>query len=173
VSEGSQASPTHHEPLLHKQTVDGSNTQHIKPLSPNDFRGDCTKGQTFLNSCELYAALTPHQFVNNNAKIMWAFSFIKSGCATQFVDQHIRSYQNMGSISYETWGEFVEDFMVDFCPKNKVQTSRTELETSRFFQNGRTINEYVDDFKELVDCAQYFEGAHIVLKFWQGLNPKV
>jgi hypothetical protein len=104
---------------------------------------------------------------------MWAFSFMKSGRAAQFVDQHMRSYQNVGLIWYKTWGEFVEYFVADFCPKNEVQTLRTELETSRFFQNGRTVNKYVDDFKELVDCAQYFEGAHIVLKFRQGLNPKV
>jgi hypothetical protein len=62
----------------------------------------------------------------------------------------MRSYQNVGSISYETWGEFIEDFVADFCLKNKVQTSRTKLETSRFFQNGRTIDKYVDDFKELL-----------------------
>ena len=37
----------------------------------------------------------------------------------------------------------------------------------------QTINEYVDDFREIVDCARYFEGAHIVLKFRQGLNPKI
>jgi hypothetical protein len=98
-------------------------------------------------------ALTPHQFTNNNAKIMWAFSFMKSGCAVQFVDRHMRSYQNVGSISYEMWGEFIEEFVADFCLKNKVQTSRTELETSRFFQGGRTINEYVNDFKELVNQA--------------------
>jgi hypothetical protein len=77
--------------------------RHIKPLSLNDFRGDRTKGQTFLNLCELYVALAPHQFANDNVKIMWVFSFMKSGCAAQFVDQHMRSYQNVGLILYETW----------------------------------------------------------------------
>jgi hypothetical protein len=43
--------------------------------------------------------------------------------------------------------------MADFCPKNKVQTSRTELEILRFFQNSRIVDEYVDDFKELVNRA--------------------
>jgi hypothetical protein len=53
----------------------------------------------------------------------------------------------VGSISYKTWGEFIEDFMADFCLKNEVQTSRTKLETLRFFQNGRTIDKYIEDFK--------------------------
>jgi hypothetical protein len=82
---------------------------------------------------------------------MWAFSFMKSGRAALFVDQHMRSYQSIGLISYETWREFVEEFVADFCPKNKVQTLRTELEILRFFQSRRTVDEYVDDFKELVD----------------------
>jgi hypothetical protein len=92
-------------------------------------------------------ALAPHQFANDNAKIMWAFSFMKSGCAAQFMDWHMRSYQNVGSISYETWGEFVEEFVADFCLKNEVQMLRTKLETLRFFQGGRTV----DNFKELID----------------------
>jgi hypothetical protein len=33
----------------------------------------------FLNSCKLYTALAPHQFMDNHAKIMWALSFMKSG----------------------------------------------------------------------------------------------
>jgi hypothetical protein len=65
----------------------------------------------------------------------------------------MRSYQNVGLILYEMWGEFIEDFMADFCPKNEVQTSRTELETLRFFQNRRTADKYIDNFKELVDRA--------------------
>jgi hypothetical protein len=81
VSEGSQASSTHHKPLLHDRTGDGSNMRHIKPSSPNDFGGDCTKEQMFLNLCKLYVALALHQFTNDNMEIMWAFSFMKSGCA--------------------------------------------------------------------------------------------
>jgi hypothetical protein len=70
-------------------------------------------------------ALTPHQFMNDNTKIMWAFSFMKSGRAVQFMDRHMRSYQNVGSILYKTWGEFIEEFVADFCLKNEVQTLRT------------------------------------------------
>src|SRR6202035_5372738 len=49
--------------------------RHLKPASPSDFDGDRTKGRTFLNSCELYVTLAPHQFADDQAKIMWAFSF--------------------------------------------------------------------------------------------------
>jgi hypothetical protein len=44
------------------------------------------KGRAFLNLCELYIRLTPTQFTDDHANIMWAFSFMKSNQAAQFVD---------------------------------------------------------------------------------------
>ena len=150
-----------------------STARLIKPASPNEFSDERTKGCSFLNSCELYLNLAPHQFEDEHSKVMWAMSFMKGGCAARFVDRQMRSYQSVGSLPYESWGNFVTEFTSDFCPKNEVQTSRTELETSRYYQGSRTVDEYVDDFREIVDRAHYFEGSHIVLKFRQGLNPKI
>jgi hypothetical protein len=100
---------------------------------------------------------------------MWALSFMKSGWAARFVDRQMCAYHDIRSLSYPLWQEFVDEFIIDFCPKNEVQTSRTELETSRFFQGSRDV----DDFRELIQRAQYLEGAHIALKFRQGLNQKI
>jgi hypothetical protein len=47
------------------------------------------------------------------------------------------------------------------------------LKTSKYFQGSRTIDEYVDEFHEMIDPARYFEGAHIILKFCQELNTKI
>ena len=92
------------------------------------------KGCSFLNSYELYINLAPHQFEDEHAKIMWAMSYMKSGCTVRFVNRQMRSYQAIGSLPYATWMEFVVEFIADFCPKNEVQTLRTELETLRYFQ---------------------------------------
>jgi hypothetical protein len=35
------------------------------------------------------------------------------------------------------------------------------------------VDEYIDDFCKMIDRARYFEGAHIVLKFHQGLNVMI
>jgi Retrotransposon gag protein/Zinc knuckle len=93
--------------------------------------------------------------------------------AAHFVDRKMRMHNVVGSLTYTTWQEFVLEFIADFCPKNKVQTLQTELETATYFQGSQTIDEYVDSFREIVDKARYFEGAHIVLKFCQGLNAKI
>jgi Retrotransposon gag protein/Zinc knuckle len=168
ASERSNPSPLHES---HREPRPSARL--IKPASPNDFSGERTKGRAFLNSCELYLHLAPHQFEDEHAKIMWAMSFMKSGRAARFVDRQMRGYHSVGSLPYESWTDFVVEFVSDFCPKNEIQTSRTELETSKYYQGARTVDEYVDDFRELVDRARYFEGSHIVLKFRQGLNPRI
>jgi hypothetical protein len=150
-----------------------ADTWHIKPSYPNEFGGDRMKGQVFLNSCKLYTALTPHQFTDDQAKIMWALSFMKSGHAAHFVEQQMRGYHDIGSLSYGLWQEFVYKFIAEFCPKNEVQTSRTKLETMKFFQGGRNVDKYIDDFRKLIQQACYFEGTHITLKFHQGLDEKI
>jgi hypothetical protein len=122
-------------------------------------------GRAFLNSCRLYIALVPHQFADNHAKVMWALSFMKGRCAAQFIDHHMHCYQMIGSLSYLSWQEFAEEFAAEFCLENKIQTLRTELETSRCFQGSQMVNEYVNEFHKMIKQANYFEGSHIVLKF--------
>jgi Retrotransposon gag protein len=148
-------------------------SSRIKPANPSEFSGDRTKGCAFLNSCNLYFALTPRQFADDHAKIMWAFSFMKNERAARFVDRKMHMYDVVGSLTYTMWQEFALEFVAEFCPKNKVQTSQTNLETATYFQGSRTVDEYVDSFREVVEKARYFEGAHIVLKFCQGLNAKI
>jgi hypothetical protein len=104
---------------------------------------------------------------------MWVLSFMKSDRVVCFVDRHMRNYQSVGGLPYSTWQEFVAEFMAEFCPKNEVQTARTALETLKYFQGSRTVDEYVDEFRKMIERARYFEGAHIVMKFRQGLNPKI
>jgi hypothetical protein len=104
---------------------------------------------------------------------MWAFSFMKSNCAARFVDRQMHLYSVVGSLTYSSWPKFVMEFISEFCPKNEIQVAQTNLETPKYFQGSKTIDEYIDNFCEIINHMRYFEGSHIVLKFCQGLNPKV
>jgi len=53
-------------------------THWLKPATPSEFTGDCTKGHAFLNSCDLYIGLAPTQFTDDQARIYWVLSLWKA-----------------------------------------------------------------------------------------------
>jgi hypothetical protein len=104
---------------------------------------------------------------------MWAFSFMKSDRVAHFVDCQMCNYQEVGGLPYSTWSDFVHEFISEFCLKNEILTMQTDLKTSRYHQGTKTVDEYIDNFREMIGWAHYLEGSHIVLKFRQGLNLKI
>ena len=50
----------------------------LKPALLLEFDGDHTKGMAFLNSCQVYIHLCPNSFTDEQAKIVWAMSYMKA-----------------------------------------------------------------------------------------------
>ena len=74
---------------------------------------------------------------------------------------------------YATWSAFRQAFIEEFYPKNERQRALTRLETSAYHQNKRSMDEYIDEFKDLIDLAGYKEGLAIVMKFRKGLRRDI
>jgi len=148
-------------------------THQLKPATPSEFTGDCMKGCAFFNSCDLYIGLAPTQFTNDQARIYWVLSFMKGNFTVCFTDWTMWLVQQMGSLPWVTWAEFRLKFICNSCLKNEVQTAHMDLETSKYHQGSCSVDEYIDEFCELVDHAEYTEGTNIVLRFWHGLSPVI
>lgn len=83
----SLAQPTAPAPPVHTQpSANRPSAPPLKPTTPNDFDGTRDKGRAFLNSCELYMSLVPQQFSDDQTRIGWALSYMKSGHASLFAD---------------------------------------------------------------------------------------
>ena len=145
----------------------------IKPAAPADFDGDRTKGRTFLNSCDLYMSLVSDQFADDSARIYWALSYMKSGRAAAFADRTIRENAPTNAVPYGSWMLFREAFKEEFFVRDEGQAARLKLEGTRYHQGARTVEEYIDEFRDLVDRAGYKEGSIVVLKFRHGLHPEI
>jgi len=74
---------------------------------------------------------------------------------------------------FSHWSSFRDKFVEEFCPKNEAQMALARLETSAYYQNQRSVDEYVDEFKDLIDRAGYSEGLAIVTKFRCGLQRDI
>ena len=98
---------------------------------------------------------------------------MKVAHAARFTDCAMKTAQSDRSLPWLSWADFRLEFVCKFCPKNEVQTAHTDLETTKYHQGSHSVDEYVDEFCELVDRAKYTEGSNIALKFRHGLNSTI
>jgi hypothetical protein len=98
---------------------------------------------------------------------------MKKGRASRFAQRILREQMEKKVILYPTWDKFRTVFISEFCPKNETQMALAKLETSGYFQGKRSVDDYIDDFRELIDQAGYKEGLPIVAKFRRGLNRDI
>jgi hypothetical protein len=71
------------------------------------------------------------------------------------------------------WDAFIKDYISHFCPLNKRTTVLMKLETKQYYQNKCDVEEYINEFEELINMSQYKDGLAIVLKFHHGLNATI
>ncbi|KAF5378469.1 hypothetical protein D9615_007024 [Tricholomella constricta] len=144
---------------------------HIRPSPPPVYDGARSGGRAFWNACQLYFSLSVGQFADDHARISWVLSYMQHGRAADFVG---RVFQ-YGSVkrAFPTWKDFSSNFEKEFFLFNEVADAALTLESTAYFQNGRTIDEYIDSFKALWIKADYPDGRHLVLKFHRGMDPKL
>ena len=57
-----------------------------RPSVPPDFDGNRAAGRAFLNACQIYFRLRPEEFSDEQFKIIWAMSYMKTGRAQKWTD---------------------------------------------------------------------------------------
>ena len=71
------------------------------------------------------------------------------------------------------WRDFEQDFVSKFCQKDEATAAMTKLESTRYYQGRKSVDDYIDEFSELVDEAGYTDGLAIVMKFRKGLDRDI
>ena len=143
---------------------------HIKPATPSEFDGDRSKGRAFLNSCNLYVNLRLSEFRDDQVRIFWTLSYMKTGRAATFADRVMRENRSDNPV-FATWQAFEDAFKDEFFPEDERTDAKMVLESARYFQGRRKLDAYIDEFMELVIRSGYVDPSAIVLKFRRGLDP--
>lgn len=175
-----QAKPALETPLPAKPNVlsppaDSPRTRTARPAAPPDFDGDRTKGMAFLNSCQTYIRLCPKEFQDEQTKIVWAMSYMKSGRAQKWTARIFRWEQlpeNLHSTRFIDWEDFRDEFKAEFTPAHADSLAINRLESTAYFQKLRSLDDYIDEFQDLVTEAGYTDPKTIVVKFRRGLNAQ-
>ncbi|KAF5378851.1 hypothetical protein D9615_006886 [Tricholomella constricta] len=144
-----------------------SGSHHLRPSPPPIYDGARSGGHTFLNACKLYFSLCGGSFADDHARIIWVLSYMQHGRAADFVSQ-VFQFGTAKDV-FPAWKDFEDTFRGEFFFRDAALT----LESTAYFQNGRSIDEYIDSFRSLWVKAGYPDGRHLVLKFRREMDPKL
>ncbi|KAF5376988.1 hypothetical protein D9615_007343 [Tricholomella constricta] len=148
-----------------------SGSHHLRPSPPPIYDGARSGGRAFLNACKLYFSLCGGSFADDHARIVWVLSYMQHGRAADFVS---RVFQfGTAKDVFPAWKDFEDTFRGEFFLFDEVADAALILKSTAYFQNGRSIDEYIDSFRSLWVKAGYPDGCHLVLKFRRGMDPKL
>jgi hypothetical protein len=60
-----------------------------------------------------------------------------------------------------------------FCPEDEATHALMRLESNRYFQATRSVEDYVDEFEDLIDLSGYTDPLVTVVKFSRGLSTAI
>lgn len=156
--------------------TDPPRTRTARPAVPAEFDGDRTKGTAFLNSCQTYIRLCPKEFADEQTKIVWAMSYMKAERAAKWTARVFRWEQqpdNKQSTRFLDWADFMEEFRKEFTPAHADALAINRLESSAYYQKTRSLDDYLDEFLDLITESGYTDQKTIVVKFRRGLNSQI
>ena len=167
IEQTSQSPPT--PPIL------STAPQHRRPVPalPSEFDGDRTKGLEFLMSCQIYIRLCPDNFSDEQAKIVWAMSYMKSGRVGRWAARVFKWEEVRQTPWFPDWEGFRDEFKKEFCPAHTEATAINQLEFTAYFQRNRSVDAYLDEFVDLIVEAGYTDAKTVVIKFCKGLDPQI
>ena len=144
------------------------------PALPSEFDGDRSKGSAFLRSCTTYVLLCPDSFSDDQTKIVWTLSYMKSGRAAKWAARVFRfQEENEGYSKFLDWDDFKTEFRKEFCPANSEAAAINKLESMAYYQKSRSVDDYLDEFLDLIAESGYTDPKTLVVKFRRGLDPQI
>jgi hypothetical protein len=100
-------------------------------------------------------------------------SYMKTGRTGRWATQEFEHEVWDGNLRFIDWLDFEDEFRKDFLPLNSEATAVNILETTAYFQGKRTVNDYLDQFQDLIDDSGYTDPKTIVVKFRRGLDRRI
>ena len=103
-------------------------------------------------------------------------TFMNQGRAQKWANRIYRwesTPTNSGADYFVDWDDFRSCFQTEFFPLHSEATATNRLEGTTYFQGRRTVDDYLDDFQDLISDSGYADSKTIVVKFRRGLNPTI
>src|SRR5882762_8954284 len=103
-------------------------------------------------------------------------SYMKAGRAQRWTTRiFLWSFrpENSESTRFFDWQDFREEFEKEFTPVHADAVAINRLESEAYFQKRRSLDNYIDEFQDLIADAGYTDQKTIVVKFSRGLDTHI
>jgi len=144
----------------------GTNTgPHIEVAKPAIFNGEAGKVGGFVMACRLYLRMKMRE-VTVEEQVFWVLSHVQGGSADIW-KENVMEELEAGEMEYKTVEELLTVLKKEFGGGEEEAVKVAELR--KLEQGGRTMEEFVQEFKQAARGSGY-EGQPLIEEFKRGMN---
>ena len=129
------------------------------------FNGEAAKVGGFITACRLFVRMKLRRAMVEE-QVQWVLSYVQGGSADVW-KENVMEELEAGEVEYESVEEFFTTLKKEFGGGEEESVKAAELR--RMEQGGKTMEEYVQEFKRAVRGSGY-EGRPLVEEFKRGIN---
>jgi len=137
----------------------------MEVAKPVIFNGEAAKVGGFIMACRLFVRMKLRESTIEE-QVQWVLLYVQGGSADVW-KENVMEELKAGEVKYESVEEFLTSLRKEFGGGEEESMKAAELR--RMEQEGKTMEEYVQEFKRTVRGSRY-EGRPLVEEFKRGIN---
>jgi len=148
--------------------VEGVEGMYKEVAKPPVFSGETGKVSGSITVCKLYIKARMLEVIVEE-QAQWVLSFVQEGLADIWKENMLEDLEKK-VIEYELVGEFLMVIKKEFGSKDEESVKVAELK--KLEQRGRTMKEFVQEFKRAAQESRY-EGRLLIKEFKGEINSGI
>ena len=135
---------------------------------PQTFDRTPSKVSRFIGACKLYMRIRLRE-ASVEEQIQWILLYVQGGSADIW-KENVMEELEAGEIEFKSVGEFLVEIKKEFGGEDEESVKVAELKKIK--QGGRTMEEFVQDFKRVARGSGY-KGCPLIEEFKWGMNGNI